>query len=168
MKKVIALVLLLSGCSSDNFYNEDYPHHLEVAYSFLGYTERQNTKELKAFIGINPRYTEWCAAFLNSVLEASGYHSAETLNYPYPLAARSYLSYGDPLLESEARPGDILIFKRGNSSWKGHVGFYVGEEKIRGRKYYRVLGGNQSNEVNISLYPEHKLLGIRRINKYIN
>ena len=97
------------------------------------------------------------------MLESSGNHSVDTLKLGNPLLARSYLKYGDLVLEDELQKGDILIFRRGSEWWQGHVGFYVGTEIVRGRKYYRVLGGNQDNEVNISLYPEYRLLGIRRI-----
>lgn len=160
MKKLL-LILLLAGCS-EQIQHEKPPAHLDLAYQYLGYTERTHSRELKAFIGFNPIYTEWCAGFVNNVLENSGYSSVETKNFPYPLAARSYLRYGQPLLEDEMQLGDILIFSRGKSGWQGHVGFYVGKEVIKGKTYYRVLGGNQSNEVNISLYPKYKLLGIRR------
>ena len=49
------------------------------------------------------------------------------------------------------------VFKRGNSSWQGHVAFYLGE--TAGRIY--VLGGNQSNSVSVTSYPKSKLLGYR-------
>ena len=161
MKRLL-LVLLLSGCGFTSIIEEKQPNFMETAYYYLGYTEMENTKELKAMFGFNPRYTEWCAAFVNTILETSGYESLNTTNYPYPLIARGYLEYGEPLLEDELRYGDIMVFTRGNSKWKGHVGFYVGQEKIKGKTYYRILGGNQSNEVNISLYPRYRLLGIRR------
>ena len=161
MKNLI-LVLLLAGCSVGVNLKTPWSH-LDVAYSLLGYSEKTHVKELKSFMGINPRRTEWCAAFVNKVLETSGYDSVDTLNIGNPLLAKSYLKYGDMVLESELQKGDILIFRRGSEWWQGHVGFYVGTEIVRGRKYYRVLGGNQDNEVNISLYPEYKLLGIRRI-----
>ena len=161
MKKLL-LILLLAGCAAPKIENDKPPAHLSIAYSLLGYSEITHTKELKAFLSFNPRYTEWCAGFVNKVLEASGKESVDTLNLGYPLLARSYLKYGEMILESEVQNGDILVFRRGNTWWQGHVGFYVGEEYINGKKYYRVLGGNQSNEVNISLYPEYKLLGIRR------
>jgi len=45
------------------------------------------------------------------------------------------------------------------------VGFYVGTEFKNDRKYYRILGGNQSNMVNIELYLANRALGIRRQNK---
>ena len=81
-----------------------------------------------------------------------------------PLMARSFLSWGLPVDIPEA--GDLVIFPRGNSDWKGHVGFYLSSVKRNGKEYYRILGGNQNNAVSIDLYPAKKALGIRRANKY--
>ena len=52
----------------------------------------------------------------------------------------------------------MVIFKRGSSSWQGHVAFFV---KDRGA-LIDVLGGNQSNAVNVKGYQSAALLGIRR------
>lgn len=156
---IVPLTLLLAGCVS-SVYN--YPAHIQTAYEYLGYTERDHRVELTQFLGVNPRRTEWCAAFVNGILEENNYASTRTNGSPHYLLARSYLEYGDMILQAEVQNGDIMIFTRGRSGWQGHVGFYVGQEFINGVLYYRVLGGNQSNEVNITLFPEHKLLGIRR------
>lgn len=51
--------------------------------------------------------------------------------------------------------GDILVFKRDGG---GHVGFYVAEDK----DYYHVLGGNQSDSVNITRIAKYRCVGIRR------
>jgi hypothetical protein len=50
-----------------------------------------------------------------------------------------------------------MIFKRGASSWQGHVAFYVSESAT----HYTCLGGNQGNRVSISRYPKGNLLGAR-------
>jgi uncharacterized protein (TIGR02594 family) len=74
------------------------------------------------------------------------------------LAARSYLNWGKPVDRKDARPGDIVVFKRGNSSWQGHVAFFVKD----GGSTITVLGGNQADAVNRRAYPAASLLGIRR------
>ena len=61
-------------------------------------------------------------------------------------------------LRAVTKPGDVVVFKRGNSSWQGHVAFFV---KDKGA-LIEVLGGNQSNAVNVKGYQASKLLGIRR------
>ena len=94
----------------------------------------------------------WCAAFVGSCLEQAGERSTRSLT------ARSYLDWGVPVDISEARGGDIVIFKRGSSSWQGHVGFFV---ESRGASI-AVLGGNQKDAVSVATYAREDLLGIRR------
>ena len=77
-----------------------------------------------------------------------------------PLLARSFLDWGVEVDEPES--GDVVVFKRGNANWKGHVGFFVTSTYHNGQEYYLVLGGNQDNSVNFSAYPVRKLLAVRR------
>ena len=51
--------------------------------------------------------------------------------------------------------GDVLTFKRDGG---GHVGIYVGED----RTHYHVLGGNQSNQVNVMRIAKTRLHQARR------
>ena len=102
--------------------------------------------------GVTNDETAWCAAFVGAMLRRAGVKSTGALN------ARSYLDWGTPVDRKNAQPGDVVIFKRGNSSWQGHVAFFV---KDRGA-LIDVLGGNQSNAVNIKGYQAASLLGIRR------
>lgn len=98
--------------------------------------------------------TAWCAAFVGAMLERCQINSTRRLN------ARSYLEWGDPVSLDEARPGDIVVFSRGNpKGWQGHVGFFV---RSTGSSIL-CLGGNQNNQVNEAKYPATRLLGIRRI-----
>ena len=102
--------------------------------------------------GVKDDETAWCAAFVGAMLKRAGGKGTGKLT------ARSYLEWGSPVDRANARPGDIVVFKRGNSSWQGHVAFFV---KDRG-DVINVLGGNQSNEVNVKGYGAASLLGIRR------
>lgn len=97
--------------------------------------------------------TAWCAAFVGAMLRRSGYKSTGSL------LARSYLKWGEEVKEGDYQAGDIAIFKRGNSSWQGHVGFI---SAVMGDNLM-ILGGNQSNQVNEKPYPKSKLLGVRRM-----
>jgi len=94
--------------------------------------------------------TAWCSLFANVVVREAGYASAGSL------AARSWLKWGKPL--SKPVPGCIVVLKRGNSEWEGHVGFFVSETDTK----IKILGGNQNNEVNISSFPKSQLLGYRQ------
>lgn len=136
---------------------------LAVAGEYLGYTETQHRPELTAFLGVDPRRTEWCAAFVNSVLARTGTAGSSSVS-ENPLLARSFLLWGVPVdhKNEDPRPGDVVIFPRGRQSWQGHVGFYVNTVTVDGREYWQILGGNQSNSVSLDLRPPERALAVRR------
>jgi len=118
-----------------------------------------NPKVVKYFADVGHAWvkddeTAWCAAFVGAMLERCQIKSTKALN------ARSYLDWGTPVSLAEARPGDIVIFSRGNpNGWQGHVAFFVKSSKTT----ITVLGGNQANQVNEKAYPKNRLLGVRRV-----
>ena len=130
------------------------------AYSYLDLQERRDRQEIKDLIGVDPVRYEWCAAFVNAILESNNLPTSNTVSR-YPLTARSFLKLGEKVYEPIE--GDVVIFPRGNQGWQGHVGFYVGTEEINGIDYYWILGGNQNDKVSIEAYPAYSALGIRRI-----
>lgn len=69
------------------------------------------------------------------------------------LRAASFLKFGIPVTEPVL--GDILVFTRTGG---GHVGMYVGEDK----DCYHVVGGNQSNQYNVTRILKSRLSGARR------
>lgn len=130
----------------------------DLAQQYLGLREgpgKKNNPKVVAFYkacgfgGITQDSVPWCAAFVGAMLEKSGYASAKSLT------ARDYLRWGKEI--TKPRKGCVVVFKRGNSSWQGHVAFFVRETKT----HIYVLGGNQSNAVNVARYPRSKLLGYR-------
>lgn len=134
---------------------------ISTAIEFINYDERNNREELKEFTGVDPVRTEWCAAFLNAVLEESGVPSPETLGHKYPLTARTYLTWGQSV--EFPLPGDIVVFPRGDVGWQGHVGIFIEQREINGVLYYMILGGNQDNSVSITSYRASSALDIRRM-----
>ncbi|MEN6306077.1 MAG: TIGR02594 family protein [Armatimonadia bacterium] len=92
--------------------------------------------------------TAWCSAFANFCMERAGIKGTMSL------AARSWLRWGRPC---SPKAGCVMVFKRGTSSWQGHVGFYVSETPT----HYEILGGNQDNSVSIRRYPKTAFLGSR-------
>jgi uncharacterized protein (TIGR02594 family) len=155
------------------------PKHFQVAIGLKGIKEivgkTHNPKVLQFYktVGrpdIKNDETAWCAAFVGHCLVKGGYKHTPGLK---ALLARSYEEYGSTIYQksqknkykegaiSDARPGDICVFPRGNSTWQGHVAFFVKETP----KFVYVLGGNQNNEVNIRRYSKNKLLTIRRANE---
>lgn len=88
----------------------------------------------------------WCSSFVNWVcwkceLERSG-----------SAAARSWLGYGKRL--PGFRKYAIVVLRRGNSSWQGHVGFAMADLGNR----IQVLGGNQADKVGYANYPKSDVL----------
>jgi uncharacterized protein (TIGR02594 family) len=136
---------------------------LSTARQFVGYTETHNRQELREFLGVDPRSTEWCAAFVNSVLHSVGQPGSESVS-EHPLMARSFTDWGVPVDHKEQEPeaGDVVIFPRGRQSWQGHVGFYVDTVSVDGKEYWQILGGNQSNAVTVELYRPERAIAVRR------
>ncbi len=96
----------------------------------------------------------WCSSFVNACLELVFVEGTQKPN------ARSFLKWGVPI--AAPRPGCVVVFWRESpESWKGHVGFYVGEARIQGIEYVVCLGGNQRNAVNVALIRKHRVLTYR-------
>lgn len=155
----------LVGCTesinnTNVFIDSKNPLHVEYAAGFIGLHERRDRSLLRTLVGVDPVSTEWCAAFLNAILKRQGILGSESVS-DAPLMARSFLNWGIAVTTPER--GDIMIFRRGNRGWQGHVAIYLGTVERNGRTYYRMLGGNQNDSVNIMHYPASKLIAIRRI-----
>jgi len=94
----------------------------------------------------------WCAGFMGYCLETAGLRSTQSLT------ARSYETWGKAT--NTPNVGDIAVFWRGSrTGWQGHVAFFIREQ---GDKVW-VLGGNQTDAVNISSYPKSRLLSYRTV-----
>lgn len=143
------------------FMSANNPPHVLYAASYVGLQERYDRDQLQRLVGVDPVQTEWCAAFINAILARHGIPGSDSVS-EHPLLARSFLDWGESV--DEPRRGDIVIFSRGNQNWQGHVAIYLNTIERNGRTYYRILGGNQNDSVNVSEYPVNALLGIRRIN----
>ncbi|MGH0001297.1 TIGR02594 family protein [Pseudovibrio ascidiaceicola] len=95
--------------------------------------------------------TPWCGLFVAHCMSLVDERQPSN-----PLGSRNWGKYGRAI--DKPVPGAILCFWRGSPrGWKGHVGFYVGEDA----DYYHVLGGNQSNAVNVAKVSKRRLLCIR-------
>lgn len=105
----------------------------------------------------------WCSSFVNYCVERAG-HKGTNSQW-----ARSWheSGWGEDVTGSP-QPGDIVVWRRQTGDLdQGHVAFYV---DAAGDNGIRVLGGNQSNSVRISVYPrsgmldgsKYTLLSIRR------
>ncbi len=132
---------------------------LSIAKMYLGMQEiRDNTRLIEFFkknnVTCNPAETPWCSAFINACERQAGKRGTGSL------AARSFLKYGKGLDEDDAEEGDIIIFKRGNSPFEGHVAYFI--EWADDENCVKVLGGNQSDRVCYNLHSQDGILGVRR------
>lgn len=94
----------------------------------------------------------WCGLFVAHCIALTLPDEAMPKN---PLGARNWRKFGQ---EVAPQFGSVLVFWRVSpEAWQGHVGFCWAEDDT----HYHVLGGNQSNAVNIMKKPKSMLLGAR-------
>lgn len=136
----------------------------------------------------------WCAGFVNMVLADSNL-TASLIGKNQKGRADMYMSakfgeniftnesikrsnlhqdlkgqpekYGFPKVKGsvkDAKMGDVVIINRPNGKRPDsrHVGFFAGYDKDGNMK---VLGGNQGDEVNVTVYNSSDVIGIRRVNQ---
>jgi uncharacterized protein (TIGR02594 family) len=97
----------------------------------------------------------WCSSFVNYCVEQAGLRGTDSK------AALSWhvQKWGTDVTASP-REGDIAVFQRRQAAETGsviggHVGFWLEETTDS----VRLLGGNQSNRVNLTSYPKAGMLG---------
>jgi uncharacterized protein (TIGR02594 family) len=136
---------------------------IDVMKSHYGLEEVKDRKVLMQFleeyahnndIVVDPSTTPWCACMMNACERAAGNKGTGKQN------ARSFLDYGTKIEPRFMQEGDILIFKRGNSNWQGHVTYYAGKKDEYGNLL--CIGGNQSDKVCYSWHSPNNLIGVRR------
>lgn len=134
------------------------PDWLRAARNFIGIEEIPGDEDNDIIVSmfadcghswVKDDETAWCAAFVGSMLKRSGVKGTGKLN------ARSYLDWGLHLSKPEV--GCIVVLKRGTNPVLGHVGFWIGENA----HLVDILGGNQSNGVNVKAYKAKDILGYR-------
>ena len=94
--------------------------------------------------------TPWCAAFVGWVLSQANKPNTASLS------ARSYLTYGKEI-KKPVFGCVVVLWREKIDSVYGHVGFFIRETADS----VYLLGGNQSNEVNITKFPKSRVLGYR-------
>lgn len=157
---LLPVLALLTSCSLVQPIQVVAADWMQSAEEYVGLHERRNRGELKEILGFDPVRTEWCAAFVNAILEIEDMPSLNDIDHPYPLLARSFLDHGSPVNPEDIKLGDVVIFPRGNQGWQGHVGFYSGTTPTG---EWIILGGNQDETVSYRNFKPHKAIGIRRI-----
>lgn len=93
--------------------------------------------------------TPWCGVFVAHCVREAGLTPPK-----HWYRAKAWADWGSALKTTSAAPGAVLVFARQGG---GHVGFYVGEDAT----YFYVLGGNQSNSVNVMKLAKARCIAIR-------
>lgn len=132
----------------------------EEAINLLGTKEVEGTgsnrRILKWAKNLNIDYSgddiPWCGLF---VAHCVGSTLPNEELPPHPLGARNWRKFGE---SCEPMRGAIMVFWRGKREGAlGHVGFYHSEDA----QSFHVLGGNQSDNVNVARIARNRLLDAR-------
>jgi uncharacterized protein (TIGR02594 family) len=99
----------------------------------------------------------WSSAFVNWCLLCAGQRGTGQAH------ARSWLSWGEPLPQTEPIYGCIAVFTRPPRAWEGHVGFFVGSERgfvyVLGKS--RTASRERTGSICVKSYPEERWLAYR-------
>jgi len=136
----------------------------QMAEQFIGVKEVPGPEHNPTIVGWLKRFaknlgkwgkgrdeTAWCAVFVSMVLQRCGIEGTN-----HALASK-YATWGKP-----AKPdkGVVIVIKRkkeGPDSRTGsRAGYHVGFLNRITKRYYVILGGNQSNRVRVSYFPKAK------------
>lgn len=99
----------------------------------------------------------WCGLFIGHLMTTN---NIKHIGSSKILGARNWGNFG---VACTPRYGAVMTFWRGSKSgWKGHVGIYVSEDS----KYYHIMGGNQSNSVNVTKIAKSRFLKARWPKEY--
>jgi uncharacterized protein (TIGR02594 family) len=100
-------------------------------------------------LGARDDAVAWCSAFVNWCMKQNDIPRTNSAS------ARSWLNWGTRL--DQPHKGCVTVLKRGSNPAQGHVALYVGD----GAGSVRLLGGNQSDQVKVSVFPTSMVLGYR-------
>ena len=105
--------------------------------------------EYHATTGItNNDETPWCSSFVNWVMKKAGQGGTDSA------MAISWKKYGKDVGKAAYGAIAVIDWDGPGPGWKGHVGFIVGK---KGNSLL-ILGGNQSNAVNIKTFGTSKIV----------
>lgn len=135
------------------------PQWLDIARTYIGLREikggKHNPRILQWWEDIGASWyrddeTPWCGAYVGGVLVEAGFAPPARGE---GARAKAWLDYGKKL--DRPAVGCLVIFDRAGG---GHVGFVVGRDQ---HGNLMVLGGNQSDGVNIKPFARNRVVGYR-------
>ena len=133
------------------------PPWLTVVLSQIGVTEivgpsgsNPVVEEYLAVVGMpSDDDIAWCSALANWSFKTVGIKTNCKPNAQSFLRDSHFMFINEPVL------GCVVVFKRGNEPWMGHVAFYLDVNKAN----IVCVGGNQSNRVGVNSYAASKKMG---------
>jgi uncharacterized protein (TIGR02594 family) len=131
---------------------KDEPSWLTIAKAEIGVREGRDDARIAEYLSTvgASKGDAWCSAFLEWVMRQAGHKG------PGKPTARAWRHWFEPLKQPSL--GCLVVLWRNSPlSWQGHVGLWVGETA----SHFRLLGGNQDNQVCTKLYPKSQLLSLR-------
>lgn len=109
---------------------------------------------------LDPRQSNWCAAYVNGVLGANGIQGTTGSGKNI---ATSFMKWGDPV-QGEPQAGDVMVLPRGRSpgALGGHVGIAMGQTADGpGGAFFLMQSGNEGDHVAYTWEPARNVV-IRR------
>ncbi len=151
-----------TGNTLDKIFRQSHSSNsvLSLAQKYVGLGEIKDNRILgqtmSKMLGqaVDPARTPWCAAFVNTMLQANGIKGSGSLG------ATSFLQWGKPT--TTPQEGDVVVARSTIPGRTGHVGFFAGYEYQNGQRMVKILGGNVDNKVGYSLKAERDIMGYRQ------
>ena len=109
---------------------------------------------------LDPTRMNWCAAFVNGVLQANGVQGTTGGGKNI---ATGFLNWGVPV-QGEPQPGDVLVLPKGHPAGGlgGHVGIAVGQVADGpGGTFYLMQSGNEGDRVAYTWEPARGVVARR-------
>jgi uncharacterized protein (TIGR02594 family) len=148
--------------AQDNQAPADGSGIVDTAASQMG----QDSRSIVPFLqkngqSLDPTRANWCAAFVNGVLDANG---VQGTTGPGKNVATGFLNWGQPV-QGDPQVGDVLVQPRGHPAGGigGHVGIFAGQiaDGQNGQTYYLMQSGNYNSRVAYSWEPANSVVARR-------
>ena len=131
------------------------PNWIKIAEGELGQKEKAGSAHNPRIVeyhsttgGFQDDETAWCSSFVNWVMQKAGQGGTNSA------AAVSWARWGKKVDNPAYGAIAVIDWDGPGPGWKGHVGFVVG---MQGSSVL-LLGGNQSNSVNVASFGTSKII----------
>lgn len=138
---------------------------LDVAKFYVGMKEKlgnEDNPQIQAWLNMaglpegSHDEVAWCGAFMCGVLKPLGIKVPTN-----PAHARNWSIVGNDVSILDAKPGDVVVLRRGSNPSLGHVGFFTSYDQHS--HMVGLLSGNHHNEVGFGFYNDRDVIAVRRV-----